>query len=443
MCVGAAAASRAPGAIPPVASARARAIAAGEFHTCAVTRTGIVECWGSNRAGQLGDGTRADRRIPVAVNALTGVASIAAGGSFTCARTSAGGVDCWGDNAHGQLGGGAGRSSTPVAVFGLSGGVTAISAGAAHACALTTGGAVRCWGANEHGQLGDGTRSDRTTPVSVSDLSSGVIAIAAGGSHTCAVTRSGAVKCWGDNAYGQLGDGTTITRTAPVAVSGLTSGMAAIVAGGQHTCALTRRGAVRCWGRNRFGQLGDGTTKTRTRPTALAALAHGVVSIAAGQSHSCALTGGGRTRCWGDNDSGQLGDATKTGRRAPTGVARLARGVAAITAGASHTCALMRGGRVYCTGENRHGQLGDGTRIERRTRVGVIGFGAFICVVPRVLGNALQTARAAIVHAHCRVGTVTQVASAKKRNTVLRESPRPGKLLKSGARVSLTVSRGR
>jgi beta-lactam-binding protein with PASTA domain len=103
----------------------------------------------------------------------------------------------------------------------------------------------------------------------------------------------------------------------------------------------------------------------------------------------------------------------------------------------------MRGGRVYCTGENRHGQLGDGTRIERRIRVGVIGFGAFICVVPRVLGNALQTARAAIVHAHCRVGTVTQVASAKKRNTVLRESPRPGKLLKSGARVSLTVSRGR
>ena len=443
VCSGAAAASPVAGATPPLASARAKAIAAGGSHTCALTKAGIVECWGSNRAGQLGDGTTADRNIPVAVSALAGVAAIAAGGSFTCARSSAGGVACWGDNARGQLGDGTGRSSVPVAVAGLSGGVAAIGAGGAHACALTTGGAVRCWGGNEHGQLGDGTKSDRTTPVSVSGLSSGVVAISVGGAHTCALTRPGAVKCWGDNAYGQLGDGSTTARTEPVPVSGLTSGVTAITAGGQHTCALMRRGAVRCWGRNRWGQLGDGTTRTRTRPTALAELARGVVSIAAGRSHSCAITRAGRTKCWGDNGSGQLGDATRTERRAPTVVSRLTRGVAAITAGGGHTCALMRGGHVYCAGQNGQGQLGDGTRTERRTRVGVIGFGAFMCVVPPVLGNGLGTARAAILHAHCRVGAIRHVASPRKRNTVLRESPRPGKLLKSGARVNLTVSRGR
>ena len=443
VCSGAAAASPVGGATTPLPSARAKAIAAGGSHTCALTRAGIVECWGSNRAGQLGDGTTADRRFPVAVSALAGVAAIAAGGSFTCARSSAGGVACWGDNARGQLGDGTGRSSVPVAVSGLSGGVAAIGAGGAHACALTTAGAVRCWGGNEHGQLGDGTKSDRTTPVSVSGLSSGAIAIAVGGAHTCALTRSGAVKCWGDNAYGQLGDGSTTVRTQPVPVSGLTSGVTAITAGGQHTCALMRGGAVRCWGGNRWGQLGDGTTRARTRPTALAELARGVVSIAAGRSHSCAVTRAGRTKCWGNNGSGQLGDATRAERRLPTAASRLGRGVAAIAAGGGHTCALMGGGHVYCTGQNGEGQLGDGTRTERRTRVGVIGLGAFMCVVPPVLGHRLGTAKAAIVRAHCRVGAVRHVPSARNRNTVLRESPRPGKLLKSGTRVNLTVSRGR
>ncbi len=170
-------------------------------------------------------------------------ASISAGDTYNCAL-SAGAVKCWGFNGLGSLGNGnTSNSSTPVGVSGLSSGVTAISAGDYHACALSSG-AVKCWGYNSAGQLGDGTNTNRLTPVGVSGLSSGVTAISAGGYHTCALLSTGAVKCWGENGFGQLGDGTTTQRTTPVDVSGLSSGVTAITAFGYHTCALLSTGAV-------------------------------------------------------------------------------------------------------------------------------------------------------------------------------------------------------
>ncbi len=131
--------------------------------------------------------------------------------------------------------------------------IAAIAAGASHTCALTTGGGVKCWGNNASGQLGDGTTTGRSTPVDVVWLSNGVAAIAAGESHTCALTAGGGVKCWGSNGFGQLGDGTTTNRTTPVDVFGLGSGVTAIAAGYYHTCALTTGGGVKCWGYNENG----------------------------------------------------------------------------------------------------------------------------------------------------------------------------------------------
>jgi alpha-tubulin suppressor-like RCC1 family protein len=153
--------------------------------------------------------------------------------------------------------------------------------------------------------------------VDVSGLASGVVSITTGSSHTCAVTTAGGVKCWGYNGYGQLGDGTITYRTTPVDVSGLTSGVASIVAGSYHTCAVTIAGGMKCWGRNNYGQLGDGTTTNRTTPVDVSGLTSGIASAAAGSYHSCAVTTAGGMKCWGWNGNGQLGDGTLTDRTAP------------------------------------------------------------------------------------------------------------------------------
>jgi alpha-tubulin suppressor-like RCC1 family protein len=309
---------------------------------------------------------------------LTGVtaAAIEAGGAHTCARTASGGVECWGGNPYGQLGCGACFDRhTPVNVSGLASGVSAIAAGGYHTCALTRAGGVKCWGDNEHGQLGDGTHTGRSTPVSVSGLASGVSAIATGGSHTCAVTTSGGVKCWGYNSFGQLGNGTTTDRSTPANVSGLASGVSAITAGGSHTCALTASGGVKCWGNNGDGELGDGTTTERHTPVDVLGLTSAVSAIAASDNgwHTCALTVSAGVKCWGDNEHGQLGDGTTTNRSTPVDVSGLTNGVSATAPGYLHTCALTVSGGVKCWGYNSRGQLGDGTHTRRSTPVDVSG----------------------------------------------------------------------
>jgi alpha-tubulin suppressor-like RCC1 family protein len=351
------------------------AIAAGFYHTCALTTGGGLKCWGYNEHGQLGDGTTTQRSTPVDVSGLTsGVTALAAGYSHTCALTSDGGGKCWGGNGSGQLGDGTTtQRSTPVDVSGLASDITALAAGWRHTCALTTSGGAKCWGANWPGQLGDGTNSDRSTPVDVSGLSSGVTAVASGSEHTCALTSDGGVKCWGYNGLGQLGDGTTTNRSTPVNVSGLSSGVTAIAAGSSHTCARTSGGGVKCWGDNGHGQLGDGTTTQRSTPVDVSGLAGGATALAAGSDHTCALTSGGGVKCWGGNDYGQLGDGTDAERHTPVDVSGLASGATIVAAGFYHTCALTTGGAVRCWGDNEDGKLGDGTTTERHTLVDVSG----------------------------------------------------------------------
>ncbi|HXF04921.1 MAG TPA: RCC1 repeat-containing protein, partial [Blastocatellia bacterium] len=360
-----------------------RAIAAGGNHTCALTTGGGVKCWGSNSSGQLGDGTTADNSVPVDVHGLeSGVVAIAAGWSHTCALTAGGGVKCWGRNSFGQLGDGTTTSrNVPVDVSGLGRGIKAITAGGNHTCVLTTGGGVKCWGSNSSGQLGDGTTTNRSAPADVDGLGSGIVAIAAGVYHTCALATDGGVKCWGWNGHGQLGDGTVLWRNVPVDVSGLESSVMDIATGGDHTCALTTGGGVKCWGSNRFGELGDGTTTWHSEPVDVNGLGSNVRAIATGGGHTCVLTAGGRVKCWGSNRFGQLGDGTTVNRSVPVDVRGLESGVIAIAAGWLHTCALITGGRVKCWGYNSAGQLGDGTMTDRSAPVDVVGLGSGVVAI--------------------------------------------------------------
>ena len=349
-------------------------------HTCVVTATGGVKCWGRNGFGQLGDGTTIDRLTPVDVVSLeTDVLSVSMGNGHTCALTSTGGVKCWGRNTFGQLGDGQTCGSvctTAVDVVGLGDGAAGVAAGYVHSCALTTAGGVMCWGNNFHGQLGIGGPLGifRTTPVEIFQLASGATAVAAGDWHTCAVTAAGGVKCWGEDIFGQLGDGACcINRTAPVNVSGLSSGITEVAAGAVHTCAVTTAGDVKCWGQNDFGQLGDGTTIDRLAPVDVVSLATGVVSVRMGNGHTCALTSTGGVKCWGRNTDGQLGDGTAMNQPLPMDVSGLASGAAAVGGGSTHTCALTTAGNVECWGRNSYGQLGDGTFMNRTTPVSLVG----------------------------------------------------------------------
>ena len=377
--------------ISAASSGLVQKVSAGDHHTCALTTTGGVKCWGNNPAGQLGDGTVGpfeNRVTPVDVIGLgSGVAAISANGHRTCAVTSAGGVKCWGNNGGGLLGDGTTVTrATPVDVIGLSSGVVAVSVGWGHTCVLTSAGGVKCWGENLTGQLGDGTTTGRTTPVDVIGLSTGVAAISAGAIHTCALTSAGGVKCWGfDGAFGLLGTGGVGVpgfSATPLDVTGLGSGVAAITAAGlggaDHTCAMTSAGAVRCWGFNSVGQLGDGTTITRLTPVAVSGLSSGVAAITAAGSGifgtACALTGAGGAKCWGNNRFGNLGDGTTTTRLTPVDVVGASSGLVGISAGLSHVCAVTSAGGVRCWGENVSGQLGDGTTQNRLTPVAVVGF---------------------------------------------------------------------
>jgi alpha-tubulin suppressor-like RCC1 family protein len=238
-----------------------------------------------------------------------------------------------------------------------------IHSGAAHSCALTSAGGVLCWGDNTYGQLGNGsTVPNSPTPVPVTGLDSGVMWLSVGSYHACAVTTAGAVLCWGENNVGQLGDGSTQNSSTPVNVSSLTSNVASVTAGYGHTCALTTAGGALCWGDDTYGQLGDSDNQGRTAPVAVTNLTAGVASISAGFAHTCAVTTTGAAMCWGLNNAGQLGigkvtDA-KTPNSSPQAVSELSTGVASISAGYAHTCAVTTAGSALCWGMNGAGQLG-------------------------------------------------------------------------------------
>jgi alpha-tubulin suppressor-like RCC1 family protein len=356
---------------PIVAPLSPPMVAAGAVHTCAVTSDGAVLCWGDGTVGELGNGSTAPSLLPVGVVGLSsGARAVSAGGAFSCGIDAMGAVLCWGLGAGGELGNGTSRSEdAPGGVVGLSSGARAVCVGQAHACAVTATGAVACWGDNTFRQLGDGSTLSRTAPVGATGDSSGFVAVACGGDHTCALLASGVLHCWGRNVEGQLGDGSTVDRSVPVVVD--LPPIQSVSAGSLHTCAVTSAGAVKCWGKNDQSQLGDGTTVARNTPADVVGASSGFVAVAAGGSHTCGLTSSGGVACWGQNEDGQLGTGTPS-PASPVPVMSLASGIASISAGLDYTCAMTAAGRIRCWGYNGDGELGDGTNFERAVPVDVL-----------------------------------------------------------------------
>jgi alpha-tubulin suppressor-like RCC1 family protein len=367
-----------------------KAIAAADYHSCALTRDTTVQCWGTNNHGQLGTGNTTVSHVPVEASGLgTGIVEVSAGGEHTCALDASARPFCWGNDPYGQVGY-AGIGSNfyvypPVRVSGLDSPATQVSLMRQTSCAVTAAGGAMCWGNNDYGQIGDGSQTDTGNSIShygardVAGLTGGVRQVAAGEHHACALKNDGSVWCWGDNSYGQVGDGTSVKRLTPVQVSGI-DGAVAIDAGLSHTCALTAAGAVYCWGRNERGEIGDGSTDNRNTAVAVVGLDAGVAAIALGQAYSCALLQDGGVRCWGYNNVGQIGDASTTDRHVPTAIDD-SDAYARISAGGDHTCGVTTAGAAKCWGYNSSGQLGDGTTTARKSPTPVDGLDSGVSLV--------------------------------------------------------------
>jgi prepilin-type N-terminal cleavage/methylation domain-containing protein len=346
---------------------------AGQYHTCAIRNDGVVRCWGYNGNGQLGDGTNTQRNSPVSATGFTGATDLDAGTDITCARIYDGTVRCVGWNAFGQLGNGTTNTSyTPVTVSGLTN-IVHISTKGNHVCAVDSNyvdSTARCWGANASGQLGDGTTTNRSTPVGASGLTS-TGDVAAGSLFTCIRNLYGWARCWGNNASGQLGDGTNTSRTTPGNLISSAPNIKQLEAGQDFVCGLITDGTIKCWGNNTPGQLGNGTNTNSNTPVTVSGIST-AVQIGVGSNHACAVLSDSTVRCWGSNSWGQLGDGSTVNRNTPVTVSGLTN-VARITLGDVHTCAHMRDGTARCWGYNGYGQLGDGTTTNRLSPVTVTG----------------------------------------------------------------------
>jgi len=350
-CVGASAAT----------PADAVGLAVGGGDSCVLRSSGHVDCWGWNQYSQLGNGTQASSGTPVEVQGVSAGVQLAAGGDDSCVVLPTGHIDCWGWNGFGQLGDGTEENglepgSPPVEVEGVSD-ATQVAVGD-HSCALLSTGHVECWGNNAFGQLGDGSEANSSTPVQARGVTNAT-QVAAGSYHSCAVLSTGHVDCWGEDRAGELGDGKIEeSSTIPVEVQGITNATQ-VVLDGYHSCAVLSTGHVDCWGNNFLFRLWKSSEENNDIPVEVEGVAS-ATQLAAGSFHTCALLSTGRIDCWGENGFRQLGDGSEENSLIAVEVQGISSAIQ-IAARNDHTCALLSTGHVECWGGNDSGELGDGS----------------------------------------------------------------------------------
>lgn len=359
-------------------------IAVGAVNACAALASGAIYCWGDNESGALGNGSLVASLTATPVTGLRcganalGVGGcafveVSVGNRWACGRHNGGGVMCWGQNADAELGDGSfTRRTTPVDVLNAGSDIVELKTSFSSSCVRTASGGLRCWGLNADGQLGDGSLTRRTEATAVVDLGAAVQSFGMGDYHNCAQLQGGRLKCWGNNRQGQLGIGSTTSLVSPRPVDLSGVAFVDVSAGFQFSCAVSTAGSVYCWGEDALnnGQIQPGLTSRRLRPTLVAGLS-GIVRVHSGESHSCALSGTGAVACWGIGNVGQLGNgSTDFYNPVPVTPTGLGSGVTALATGGNHTCALRAGSspgstEVLCWGLNAYGELGDGTQISR------------------------------------------------------------------------------
>lgn len=412
-------------------------LSAGVNSTCAVVDSARVFCWGSNASRQLGLGSKvrvSTATVPYPVRGVKDgqTVGLSVGHRASCALQKSGQLSCWGHNASGALGGkslgSTARVPQPAAsLIGLWAAPSNAVNGGRHSCFRDTDATVKCLGANSYGQLGNGTEAASSTAVQVAGLtgasnSTKAEQVVAGTSHSCVLLANGKARCWGVNGLRQLGSAanTVSASSQPVDVPGISGRLSELATLGNHTCALRNNGGVYCWGADEFGQLGDGTVAPFKGVVGVSGLTGSARAVSAGLSHSCALVRAGAVQCWGSNVYGQLGDGTKVTSARPVSVIGLPRPATELAAGGEHTCARLDDASIWCWGRGTRGQLGDGAAKDRPSPVLIKTFGGLHFSAARLTTKRGRTdASVALVAVPPRRGTIRKQCRSTARVTLV------------------------
>ena len=337
---------------------------AKDSHSCGIRSNRTLWCWGLNEDGQLGDGTNASRFVPTQIGAASDWSTVGVGGDHTCATKADNTLWCWGWNKYGQVGDGTTRDGNTPRQIGTAATWAKVEAGTLHTCATKSDDTLWCWGRNREAQLGDGTLTNRTAPQQIGSATTW--ATLSVDDHTCATRTDHSLWCWGSDVDGQLGDGDEVANVRTPYRVGTDADWATAGVGGYRTCAIKTDRTLWCWGSD-YDHAGTGEGHTSNeRPSPLqVGTARTWTAVSMHLYHTCATRTDNTLRCWGANETYEIGDGTTTPRPSPLKIG--GADWATVRAGNVHTCALKTDRTLWCWGTNLWGQLGDGSELYRVT----------------------------------------------------------------------------